>query len=74
MKNHTDLILDLIYRMVTIFIFDANHQLFVLRLILKTSSVTPDLFYVFNLSLSVSTCRQTFKKICAWEVFGRERF
>ena len=45
----------------------------VLRLIFKTSSVTPDFFYVFNLILSFSTGSQSFKKICAWEVFGRER-
>ena len=42
----------------------------VLRLIFKTSSVTPDFFYVFNLILSFSTGSQSFKKICAWEVFG----
>ena len=45
----------------------------VLRLIFQTSSVTPDFFYVFNLILSFSTGSQSFKKICAWEVFGRER-
>ena len=44
-----------------------------LRFILKTSSVTPDFFYVFYLILSFSTVSQSFKKICAWEVFGRER-
>ena len=30
--------------------------------IIKTSSVTPDFFYVFNLILSFSTCSQSFKK------------
>ena len=45
----------------------------VLRLIFKTSSVTPDFFKVFNLILSLSTGSQSFKKVCAWEVFWRER-
>ena len=44
-----------------------------LRLILKTSSVTPDFFYVFYRILSFSTVSQSFKKICVAEVFGRER-
>ena len=44
-----------------------------LRLISKTSSVTPDFFYVFYLILSFSTVSQSFKKIFAWEVFRRER-
>ena len=35
--------------------------------------VTPDFFYVFYLILSFSTVSQSFKKICVWEVFGRER-
>ena len=39
-------------------------------LILKMSSVTPDFFYVFNLILSFSTCIQSFKKICVWELLG----
>ena len=43
---------------------------FVIRLIFKTSSVTSDFFYVFNLILSFSTCRQSFNKICVWEVLG----
>ena len=42
----------------------------VIRLIFKTSSVTPDFFYVFNLVLSFSTCSQSFNKICVWEVLG----
>ena len=42
----------------------------VIRLIFKTSSVTPNFFYVFNLILSLSTCSQSFKKICAWELLG----
>ena len=42
----------------------------VIRLIFKTSSVTPDFFYVFNLVLSFSTCSQSFKKICTWELLG----
>ena len=43
---------------------------FVIRLIFKTSSVTPDFFYVFNLILSFSTCSESFEKICAWELLG----
>ena len=39
----------------------------------KTSSVTPDFFYVFYRILSFSTVSQSLKKICVWEVFGRER-
>ena len=39
-------------------------------LIFKTSSVTPDFFYVFNLILSFSICSQSFKKICIWELLG----
>ena len=27
-------------------------------------------FYVFNLILSFSTCSQSFKKICTWELLG----
>ena len=42
----------------------------VIRLIFKSNSVTPDFFYVFNLILSFSTCSQSFKKICAWELLG----
>ena len=42
----------------------------VIRLIFKTSSVTPNFFYVFNLILSFSTCSQSFKKICVWELLG----
>ena len=30
-------------------------------------------FTFFSLNLSFSTGGQSFKKICAWEVFGRER-
>ena len=41
-----------------------------MRLIFKTSSVTPDFFYVFNLILSFSTCSESFEKICAWELLG----
>ena len=41
-----------------------------MRLIFKTSSVTPDFFYVFNLILSFSTCRESFEKICAWKLLG----
>ena len=33
-----------------------------MRFIFKTSSVTPDFFYVFNIILSFSTCSQSFKK------------
>ena len=43
---------------------------FVMRLIFKTSSVTHDFFKVFNLILSFSTCSQSFKKICTWELLG----
>ena len=42
----------------------------VISLIFKTSSVTPDFFYIFNLILSFSTCSQSFKKVCTWEVLG----
>ena len=41
-----------------------------MRLIFKTSSVTPDFFYVFKLILSFSTCSESFEKICAWELLG----
>ena len=41
-----------------------------MRLIFKTSSVTPDFFYVFNLILSFSTCSESFEEICAWELLG----
>ena len=40
---------------------------FIMRLIFKTSSVTPDFFDVFNLILSFSTFSESFEKICAWE-------
>ena len=42
----------------------------VLRVIFKPSSVTPDFFYVLNLILSLSTCSQSLKNICTWEVLG----
>ena len=42
----------------------------VICVIFKTSSVTPNFFYVFNLVLSFSTCSQCFNKICVWEVLG----
>ena len=41
-----------------------------MRLLFKTSSVTPDFFYVFNIILSISTCSQSFKKKCTWEILG----
>ena len=41
-----------------------------MRLIFKTSAVTPDFFYVFNLILSFSTCSESFEKICTWELLG----
>ena len=41
-----------------------------MRLIFKTSSVTPDIFYVFSIILSFSTCSQSFKKIRTWEILG----
>ena len=41
-----------------------------MRLIFKTSSVTPDFFYVFNLILSFFTCSESFEKICVWELLG----
>ena len=41
-----------------------------MRLIFKTSSVTPDIFYVFNLILSISTRSESFEKICTWELLG----
>ena len=40
-----------------------------MRLILKTSSVTPDFFYVFSIILS-STCSQSLNKICTSEILG----
>ena len=43
-----------------------------LRLILKTSSVSPDFFYVFYRILSFSTVSQSYKQFIVWEVFGRE--
>ena len=44
----------------------------VLRLIFKTSSVTPDFFYVFNLILSFSTGSQSFKKnLCVGSFWAR---
>ena len=42
----------------------------VMRLIFKTSSVTPNFFYVFNIFLSFSTYCQSFKKTCTWELLG----
>ena len=45
-----------------------------MRLIFKTSSVTPDFFYVFYLILSFSTCSESFEKICAWELLGANVF
>ena len=43
----------------------------VIRLIFKTSSVSPDFFfYVFHLILSFSTCSESFEKIRAWELLG----
>ena len=30
----------------------------------------PRFFYVYNLILSFSTCSQSFKKICTWELLG----
>ena len=41
-----------------------------MRLIFKTSSVTPEFFDVFNLVLSFSTCSESFEKICVWELLG----
>ena len=43
----------------------------VIRLIFKTSSVSPDFFYVFNLILSFSTCSQSFKKPVRGNVWAR---
>ena len=42
-----------------------------LRLILKTSSVTPDFFYVFYLILSFSSVSQSFEKICVGSFWAR---
>ena len=42
----------------------------VIRLIFKTSSVTADFFYVFNLILTFSTSSQSIKKICTWKLLG----
>ena len=41
-----------------------------MRLIFKTSLVTPDFFYIFNLILPFPTCSKSFEKICAWELLG----
>ena len=41
-----------------------------IRLIFKTSSMTQDFFYFFNIILSFSNCSQSFKKICTWELLG----
>ena len=41
-----------------------------LRLILKTSSVTPDFFYVFYRILSFSTVSQSFKKSVCGKFLG----
>ena len=46
----------------------------VMRLIFKTSSVTPDFFYVFSMILSFSTCSQSLKNICTWEILGANVF
>ena len=40
---------------------------------LKCYGLSPDFFYIFYRILSFSTVSQSFKKICVWEVFGRER-
>ena len=40
------------------------------RLIFKTSSVTPDFFYVFDIILSFSSCSHSLKKICTGELLG----
>ena len=44
-----------------------------LHLILKTSSVTPDFFTFFIESYHFLPSVKVLKKICVWEVFGRER-
>ena len=41
-----------------------------MRLILKTSSVTPEFFKVFSIILSFSTYSQSFKQICTWELLS----
>ena len=40
-------------------------------LIFKTSSVTPDFFYIFNLTLSFSTCSESFEKIVRGNFWAR---
>ena len=40
---------------------------------LKNEFGDPRFFYVFYRILSFATVSQSFKKICVWEVFGRER-
>ena len=42
----------------------------VMRLIFKTSLVTPNFFYVFNTILSFSNYSQSLKKNCKWELLG----
>ena len=32
----------------------------------------PHFFYVFNIILTFSTCSQSFKKICTWEILGTD--
>ena len=51
----------------------AGDGLLWIRLIFKTSSVTPIFFLRFNLILSFSTCSQSFKKNLCVGTFGRER-
>ena len=42
----------------------------VMHLIFKRVRWPPIFFYVFNIILSFSTCSQSFKKICTWELLG----
>ena len=46
----------------------------VIRLIFKTTSVTPDFFDVSNMILSFLTRSQSFKKICTWEIWAQTSF
>ena len=39
-------------------------------LYLQSEFSDPRFFYVFNIILPFSTCSQSFKKICTWEVLG----
>ena len=45
-----------------------------MRFFFKTSSVTPDIFHVFNIMLSFSTCSQSLKKSVRGRFWARITF